>query len=118
MARRKSNAETNCNSNIFLNLPKVHIQEFRFVLPKNVIVYEYYTISTGRTAIYRDKDGLCDLGQQKILDPCEVSYVNLFINGVLQPHENYNVCEGEIRLLTEDIPIAGAPIIQKIQYVS
>ncbi|TQE88079.1 DUF4183 domain-containing protein, partial [Ureibacillus terrenus] len=34
-----------------------------------------------------------------------------FINGVLQPKENYEVECGMLKLITEDLPPKGAPII-------
>ncbi len=46
-----------------------------------------------------------------ILPPCDVSYYNLFINGVLQPPDVYTVAKGKMFLQTDDIPIANAPII-------
>ncbi|MFK9094766.1 DUF4183 domain-containing protein [Bacillus salipaludis] len=37
--------------------------------------------------------------------------MNLFINGVLQPKESYEVQSGIIRLKTDDVPPNGAPVI-------
>ncbi|WP_356714735.1 DUF4183 domain-containing protein [Peribacillus sp. Bi96] len=51
------------------------------------------------------------MGNQTILDPSNTSFMNLFINGVLQPHANYTVEKGKLKLNTVDTPIKGAPII-------
>lgn len=37
--------------------------------------------------------------------------MNLFVNGVLQPKENYDVQRGVIKLNTLDVPPKGAPVI-------
>ncbi|RID83678.1 DUF4183 domain-containing protein [Peribacillus asahii] len=99
------------NSKVYLNLPCIPKQEKRFISPKKVLVYEFYTISDGVSLVYKNKDALYEVAKQEILDPKEISYMNLFINGVLQPYENYTVKEGEINLKTVDVPIKGAPII-------
>ncbi|TKH05288.1 DUF4183 domain-containing protein [Peribacillus simplex] len=54
---------------------------------------------------------MTDIENQVIPDPSKVSYMNLFINGVLQPHDNYTVEKGKLKLNTIDIPIKGTPII-------
>lgn len=89
-------------------LPSVTI---RYRLPREIEVFEFYAISNGYCKIVNESDGVCDIGEQKILDPCMVSHFNLFINGVLQPKENYEVKSGFIVLKTEDVPPKGAPII-------
>ncbi|GAA0317558.1 hypothetical protein GCM10008967_05160 [Bacillus carboniphilus] len=79
--------------------------------PKKVKVYEYYTLADGIGKKFKEKDGIKELGKQVILDPHMVSYMNLFINGVLQPKESYIVKKGTITLKTTDVPPKGAPII-------
>lgn len=76
-----------------------------------VISREFFVISDGEKRTYTESDALSDYGPQKILDPHTVSYMNLFINGILQPKMNYEVTDGRIILLTEDIPFKGCPII-------
>lgn len=76
-----------------------------------VISHEFFVISNGEKRTYIESDALSDYGNQKILDPDTVSYMNLFINGILQPKMNYEVAEGKVTLLTEDIPFKGCPII-------
>jgi len=95
----------------FLSIQKSGIEEMHFVGPKKVHVFEFYTLSDGCKTVFIDEDRLVEYGVQRILPPCEVSYYNLFINGVLQPPAAYNVEEGKLILNTEDMPILSAPII-------
>ncbi|WP_242637886.1 MULTISPECIES: DUF4183 domain-containing protein [Bacillaceae] len=95
----------------FLTIPIMPTEEVRYRVPKKVEVYEYYTVSDGHSRIYKEEDGIIELGKQVILDPCKVSYMNLFINGVLQPKESYDVQNGIIKLKTVDVPPKGAPVI-------
>ncbi|WP_175548460.1 DUF4183 domain-containing protein [Lutispora thermophila] len=78
------------------------------ILP--VEVYCYNTISNGMKKEFNDEDELKCYGYKGIMDPEQVSLVNLYINGVLQPKVNYEVKKGLLTLLTSDIPIKGAPI--------
>lgn len=95
----------------FLNIPHLPPKEFSFRLPKEIEVFEFYTNSNGKSRIYRDQDGITKGENQKIKDPSTISYMNLFINGVLQPKENYEVKCGMLMLKTKDLPPKGAPII-------
>lgn len=95
----------------FLTIPSIPPVSSRHYAPKKVEVYEYYTVSDGESKSYREDDGVPELGKQVILAPSHVSYMNLFINGVLQPKECYVVQKGEITLKTEDAPPKGAPVI-------
>ncbi len=94
-----------------LFFPKCSPNEIRTRIPKRIISYEFYAIANGCQRIYEEKDGITDIENQVILDPSNVSYMNLFINGVLQPHDNYTVEKGKLKLNTIDIPIKGTPII-------
>ncbi|MET3193687.1 DUF4183 domain-containing protein [Gottfriedia sp. OAE603] len=76
----------------------------------------FFTYSDGERSVYTNKDGLVEYGITNIMSPNEVSYINLFINGVLQPTVNYKVEKGKLTLLTEDIPIKGVVII--LQFIS
>jgi len=95
----------------FLSIQKSDIEEKHFVGPKKVHVFEYYALSDGIKTVFTDADMLVEYGMQRILPPYEVSYYNLFINGVLQPPAAYNVEQGKLILNTEDTPILNAPII-------
>jgi len=78
------------------------------VLPAEV--YNYNTVSHGDKTVFTDEDELVEYGDKGILDPEEVSFYNLYINGVLQPAVNYRVEKGRLTLLTTDMPPEGAPI--------
>ncbi|MCA0988152.1 DUF4183 domain-containing protein [Guptibacillus algicola] len=94
-----------------ITLPIVPSKPWRERLPAFVKIYEFYTISDGTKKTFTDRDAVKDLNKQRILSPDEVSFMNLFINGVLQPDLNYHVEKGFLILNTDDAPIAGAPII-------
>ncbi|MEW9123647.1 MAG: DUF4183 domain-containing protein [Thermotaleaceae bacterium] len=74
-------------------------------------LYQYNALSDGIKKIYTNDDELIDYGNRGILDPNEVSYLNLFINGVLQPKVTYEIQKGQLLLKTEDIPLKGSTII-------
>jgi hypothetical protein len=108
------NKKNTCINNVtkpYLTIPIIPSDETRYHLPKKVEVYEYYAISNGYSRVFKEEDGITELGKQVILDPCLVSYMNLFINGVMQPRESYDVQSGSIMLKTVDVPIKGSPVI-------
>jgi hypothetical protein len=70
----------------------------------------YFTFSDGQKLVYTNSDGLLEYGITQILSPGETSFVNLFINGVLQPQNFYTVEEGKLTLLVDEAPIEGVPI--------
>ncbi|MFC7063163.1 DUF4183 domain-containing protein [Halobacillus seohaensis] len=72
---------------------------------------EYITISDGVKKTYTNQDELEGYGSVGILDPACVSYINLYINGMLQPSTVYYVEEGALVLLVEDAPQKGVPLI-------
>lgn len=74
-------------------------------------VYQYNTLSDGTKKIYTNDDELSQYGDRGILDPNEVSFFGLFINGVLQPKVNYEIQKGLLLLKTEDVPIKDSTII-------
>lgn len=74
-------------------------------------VYQYNALSDGIKKIYTDSDELSEYGDRGILDPNDVSYFNLFINGLLQPKVNYKIQKGILLLKTEDIPLKNSTII-------
>lgn len=95
----------------FLRVQQHVTEEVHFFSPKKVEVFEYCTLSDGCRRMYTDKDALAEYETHPILPPCEVSYYNLFINGVLQPPSAYCVEKGKLLLITVDVPIRHAPII-------
>jgi len=70
----------------------------------------YFTFSDGEKHVYTNNDGVAEYGITEILAPNEVSYINLFINGILQPQINYEVGEGKLILLTDEVPEKDVPI--------
>lgn len=86
-------------------------QQNCFISPKKACIYEFFSISDGCKRVYTENDALTGYGPQKIIDPTNVSYTNLFINGVLQPQKCYLIEKGKLFIHTEDIPIEGTPII-------
>ena len=77
----------------------------------NADVYQYNTLSDGIKKVYTNDDELIQYGNRGILDPNDVSYFGLFINGVLQPKVNYEIQKGLLVLKTEDVPIKDSTII-------
>ncbi|WP_229768555.1 DUF4183 domain-containing protein [Tissierella pigra] len=74
-------------------------------------VYQYNALSDGIKKIYTNNDELVEYGDKGILDPNEVSYYSLFINGLLQPRINYEIEKGLLTLKTEDVPLKDSTII-------
>lgn len=59
------------------------------ILPAEV--YHYNAISDGMKKEFTSADELQSYGSNGIADPKQVSLINLYINGVLQPAVNYTV---------------------------
>lgn len=95
----------------YLNYPVVFSTEIRTFIPAAVKCFEFYTISDGIKREYSNSDALKGYGKQKILDPGKTSFTNLFVNGILQPKVSYEVKEGRLFFITEDLPPAGVPVI-------
>lgn len=96
----------------FLCIPKINKnKEIVFKIPKKVKIFEYYTVSDGCKKIFTNNDALSDYGEQKIQDTENVSFYNLFVNGVLQPTATYKIDDEKLILTTDDVPIKGSPII-------
>ncbi|MFJ7755187.1 DUF4183 domain-containing protein [Peribacillus muralis] len=94
-----------------LLFPACSFTEVRTKIPKRIVAYEFYAVANGCQRVFVEEDGITDIEKQVIPDPAKVSYMNLFINGVLQPHDNYTVEAGKLTLNTVDAPITGTPII-------
>lgn len=77
----------------------------------DVTVWQYNTISDGTKKIYTNADEIIEYGDHGIPGPCDVSYFNLYCNGVLQPKVNYSIERGILKLNTTDAPVKGAPIV-------
>ncbi|ASJ55500.1 hypothetical protein BP422_19275 [Brevibacillus formosus] len=72
-------------------------------------IFQYTAISDGVKNMYTSSDAVMSFSTSGILDPNEVSVVNLFINGMLQPPNVYVVQPGV--LILSDIPVQGVPLI-------
>ncbi|WP_163538219.1 DUF4183 domain-containing protein [Gracilibacillus sp. YIM 98692] len=86
------------------------------IIPIEAEIYQYNTVSDGIRKTYTNEDELTMYGDRGILNPEDVSYLILYINGVLQPKTNYTVEEGMLTLTTSDAPLEGSPII--IQFIT
>ncbi|WP_230162498.1 DUF4183 domain-containing protein [Peribacillus simplex] len=78
--------------------------------PPTVTNLLYFTFSENQKLVYTNADGLPQYGTTQILSPNDVSYINLFINGIIQPQTIYKVEEGKLTLL-DGAPQDGVPII-------
>lgn len=79
----------------------------------NAKVYQYTAISNGSKRVYTNKDELKKYGDKGIFSPEEVSYYNLYVNGVMQPRINYILKRGRLEFTTKDLPTKGATIVLK-----
>ncbi len=75
----------------------------------NAFTSYYVAVSDGVKTTYTDKDALTEYGDNGIPSPCEVSFVNLYVNGVLQPAPIYSLEKGFMELV--EAPKAGQYII-------
>lgn len=73
--------------------------------------FQYVAFSDGIKRIYTNQDGLTGYGNTGIMNPNSVSYINLFINAMLQPPSLYQVREGVLVLTSQDVPQKGVPIV-------
>lgn len=79
--------------------------------PLHTEISQYNALARTDARVYTNADEITDFGNQGILDPASVSWVELFINGVLQPPVNYTVQSGVLTLISDDLPLPGSPII-------
>lgn len=77
----------------------------------NVDSFQFNAISDGKKKILTNDDNIEMYKGDIIPDPNEVSYFNLYVNGVLQPKISYTVQEGLLILKTEKPPLNGSPVI-------
>ncbi|WP_164684844.1 DUF4183 domain-containing protein [Brevibacillus reuszeri] len=73
--------------------------------------YFYCAIADGEKMIFADQDGLTEYNSSPIFDPSQVSLINLYINGMIQPPFLYEVSKGMLRLKTEDAPRKEVTIV-------
>ncbi|KXY71183.1 MULTISPECIES: DUF4183 domain-containing protein [Bacillus] len=77
---------------------------------KSVQNIMYHAIAKQDQFVYTNADGLAEYNSSKIFSPAEISYFNLFINGVIQPLTTYIIEAGKLTLLSEEPPTLHAPI--------
>lgn len=73
--------------------------------------YFYCAVSDGEQRIFTDQDGLAEYNSSSILDPTQVSLMNLYINGMIQPPVLYEVSKGILLLKTTDVPRKDVTIV-------
>lgn len=85
-------------------------QQTLYEPPKPVQMTQFFIIADGQKRQFTIKD--CVLPVDKSFKSREqVSWMNLFINGVLQPDNYYDIVSECLILTTTDIPEQGTPII-------
>lgn len=83
-------------------------------LTLNSKVKYFYTVADG-SRVYTNRDAEGEYKNNKIHDPKRSTYVNLFVNGVLQPEELFKVRKGKLVFKSDDAPEEGTPIV--LQFV-
>ncbi|MED4585575.1 DUF4183 domain-containing protein [Brevibacillus choshinensis] len=78
-------------------------------------MYYYSAIANGAARLFTDQDRLLEYDSSVIMDPDQVSYMNLFVNGMLQAPILYEVRRGTLLLKSTDVPQAGVLIM--LQFV-
>ncbi|ENQ3108532.1 DUF4183 domain-containing protein, partial [Bacillus cereus] len=86
---------------------------FQGLIPATNLMY--FAVSDGTSLVYTNADGLPQFGMTQILAPSQVSYMNLFINGVIQSQNSYVVQTGMLTLLADEAPPAG--VIITLQFI-
>ncbi len=96
----------------YLSIPKyTAVQVKRTSIPRKVRVYEFVATSDGRRHTYVAGDAIKSYPLSRLLNADEVSYTNLFVNGMLQPKLHYKLADGKLIFLTDDVPIKHASIV-------
>ncbi|WP_416149877.1 DUF4183 domain-containing protein [Salipaludibacillus sp. HK11] len=71
----------------------------------------YYAKGNGEKRVFTNVDEICNPNTAGLLNPEQVTFCNLFVNAVLQNPNSYNLEEGKLTFLTNDIPEKNVPII-------
>lgn len=83
--------------------------------PLNVKNFLYGAIGDGKKRVFTSNDSLPNYQSSPILSADRVSYLNLFINSVLQPKSSYKIVDGCLKFETRDVPGKGELVV--IAYV-
>ena len=94
-----------------LKCPIVKTETYRYKIPRSVELYEFYMHAKNNQRVFSYHDQVNEYRNGKIPSPDDVSYMNLFINGVLQPAKNYQVVKDKIILKTIDLPLENTILI-------
>ncbi|MGY0693617.1 DUF4183 domain-containing protein [Virgibacillus sp. FSP13] len=106
-----SKPQTNTFNPIFSPSITINISKTPDPTTIGLKTFQYLTLADENKRIYTDQDALKQYGSSNIPNPDNISYMNLFINGVLQPEVLYRVHEGSLELLSSDLPLQGTTII-------
>ncbi|UUI04338.1 DUF4183 domain-containing protein [Oceanobacillus jeddahense] len=107
---KNSTSNTNTFNPVFNPSITVNISPEYTPAPIGVETVQYLTLAEEGKKVYTNNDALKQYGSSDILDPDNVSTLNLFVNGVLQPPSIYTVEEGILHLKSSDLPPKDAPI--------
>ena len=100
--------------------PEVKTETYRYKIPKSVELYEFYMHAKNNQRVFSYHNQVNEYQNGKFPSPDDVSYMNLFINGVLQPAKNYEVVKDKLILKTIDLPLENTILILqmvKVQYL-
>lgn len=100
---KNNTSNTNTFNPIFNPSITVNISPEYTPTPIGVETVQYLTLAEEGKKVYTNKDALKQYGSSDILDPDNVSTLNLFVNGVLQPPSIYTVEEGILHLESSDL---------------
>lgn len=76
----------------------------------------FYAMANGIKREFKDEDEVIEYGGGQILDPVQVSCINVFVNGILQNPLNYTINKGQLHFNTEDVPEKN--VLITIQFIS
>lgn len=102
---------TNTNTNTFNPTIKINVFPGQMARTIGVETVQYLAHAEDGKNVYTNNDALKQYGSSDILNPDDVSTINLFVNGVIQPPSLYDIEEGKLTLLSSDLPPIDAPII-------
>lgn len=91
--------------------PEQKISYYRYKIPQKVQVLEYFMKAKNNQRVYSYSDQVEEYRKVEMPPSEEVSYMNLFINGVLQPLRNYEVKQDNLILNTMDLPLPNTTLI-------
>ena len=76
----------------------VSVYSARLKCTRNAVTNYYVAVSDGTKTTFVNEDALTEYGGKGIPSPCEVSFVNLYVNGMLQPTPVYRMEKGLLEL--------------------